>query len=79
MAAPQPAHTALLSSGWDDGPRHTTGEWCRVDGSRALKTTKEPDCVPATSQSHASPGIWTVTRHETGPESISCRRERGAV
>lgn len=36
-------------------------------------TTNEPNWVPATSQSEASFGIWTVTRHKTGLVSIACR------
>lgn len=54
----------------------TLCRWCHIDGSWVLTTTKEPDCVPATSQSEASSGIWTVTRQRTGLVSISCRSEK---
>lgn len=48
---------------------------CHVPVSRAaLSPTREPDWVPATSQSQGSSGICTVTRHRTGLESTTCRR-----
>ena len=53
----------------------TLCSWCEGDLSRVLITTKEPDWVPATSQSCVSFGIWTVRRHSTGLVSITCWRE----
>lgn len=44
-----------------------------------LKATKEPDWVPATSQSEASFGIRTVRRHKTGLVSIACRVEETSM